>query len=440
MNDTITRNFSLDDAVNDVEQRYVHANPKSEAHYHAATQHMPGANTRTTIYHDPFPVVLVKGQGAKLTDLDDNEYVDFLGEYTAGLYGHSEPTIKKAIQDALSGGFVLGGPNTYDAQLAQLMVKRFPAVELVRFCNSGTEANMMNISIARAVTKRPAVMVFNGSYHGGLFSFAGGTPSPMNAPIETVIAEFNDVDNSRQLIRQNANHLAAVIIEPVMGGGGCIPASDDFLHMLREESEKQGIVLIFDEVMTSRLSPGGLHELVGIKPDLVSFGKYLGGGVTFGAFGGSTELMARLDPRQPDALVHSGTYNNNVLTMAAGIAGLTKVFTADVVNKLNQSGDELRKRLQGIADQHDAPFQIMGRGSMICIHPQRDPISNPKHTNASSPSARKLFHLEMHMRGCYISRRGFMSLCLPLTKADHDQFADAFESVALEFGEILEQQ
>tara|TARA_Y100001001_G_C7951975_1_gene289344 strand:- start:368 stop:1156 length:789 start_codon:yes stop_codon:yes gene_type:complete len=262
----------------------------------------------------------------------------------------------------------------------------------------------------------------------------------MNAPIATVIAEFNDVDNSRQLIRQNANHLAAVIIEPVMGGGGCIPASDDFLHMLREESEKQGIVLIFDEVMTSRLSPGGLHELVGIKPDLVSFGKYLGGGVTFGAFGGSTELMARLDPRQPDALVHSGTYNNNVLTMAAGIAGLTKVFTADVVNKLNQSGDELRKRLQGIADQHDAPFQIMGRGSMICIHPQRDPISNPKHTNASSPSARKLFHLEMHMRGCYISRRGFMSLCLPLTKADHDQFADAFESVALEFGEILEQQ
>ena len=191
MNDTTARNFTLDDAVNDIEKRYVRANPKSEAHYQAATRTMPGANTRSTLYHDPFPVVLVKGEGARISDLDGNSYVDFLGEYTAGLYGHSEPTIKQAIMDALSGGLVLGGPNPYEARLAELMVERFPAVELIRFCNSGTEANMMNISLARAVTGRPAVMALNGSYHGGLFSFAGGSPSPMNVPIEAVIGEFN---------------------------------------------------------------------------------------------------------------------------------------------------------------------------------------------------------------------------------------------------------
>jgi glutamate-1-semialdehyde 2,1-aminomutase len=207
--------------------------------------------------------------------------------------------------------------------------------------------------------------------------------------------------------------------------------------MLRDETEKHGIVLIFDEVMTSRLSPGGLHQLVGITPDLISFGKYLGGGVTFGAFGGRTDLMARLDPRQPDALVHSGTYNNNVLTMAAGIAGLSKVFTPDITERLNQTGDDFRQHLQSVADQHDAPFQIMGRGSMICIHPQREPIKTFADTAASSPAARKLVHLEMHLRGFYLARRGFMSLSLPLTESDLNSFAEAFEAVVIEHGQVL---
>ena len=437
MNDSTARNFTLDDAVTDVEKRYVAANPKSAAHYQSATRNMPGANTRSTLHHDPFPVVLVKGEGARLTDLDGNSYLDFLGEYTAGLYGHSEPSIKSAIQKALSEGFVLGGPNPYEAHLAELMVERFPAVELIRFCNSGTEANMMNISLARAVTGRPAVMAFNGSYHGGLFSFAGGSPSPMNAPIETVIGEFNNTDACRDLIRSHADSLAALIIEPVMGGGGCIPAEDDFLKMLRHETEQHGIILIFDEVMTSRLSPGGLHALVGIYPDLISFGKYLGGGVTFGAFGGRADLMARLDPRQPDALVHSGTYNNNVLTMAAGIAGLSKVFTPDAVDRLNQTGDTFREQLQGIANKHNAPFRVMGRGSMVCIHPQRQPIRKPADTSASSAKARKLLHLEMHLRGCYLARRGFMSLSLPLTESDLMSFADSFETVVTEHAAVF---
>src|SRR5690606_37765458 len=157
---------------------------------------------------------------------------------------------------------------------------------------------------------------FSGGYHGGLLSFRGGG-SPINAPFQTVIGRYNDIDGARRLIAENAGRLAAVIVEPVMGGGGALPGDPAFLQALRDETARHGVLLLFAEVMTARLAPGGMHGKLGITPDLVALGKYLGGGVTFGAFGGRSDLMARLDPRQPNAFTHSGTYNNNVLTMAA---------------------------------------------------------------------------------------------------------------------------
>ena len=295
------RNLSLEAAVADVDARYVAANPRSKARFEAAARDMPGGNTRTVLHYDPFPVALVKGEGAYVTDLDGHTYVDFLGEFTAGLYGHSEPAILRAIQEALANGLVLGGPNRYEARLAELMCQRFPALELVRFCNSGSESTLMSLSLARAVTGRASVMAFNGAYHGGFLSFAGGG-SPINAPFPYVMADYNDPEGARKLIAQHAPNLAAIIIEPMMGSGGCIPADPEFLRLLREEADKHGIVLVFDEVMTSRLAPGGLHGKLGVKPDLVAFGKYLGGGVSFGAFGGDRALMQRLDPTRPDGL------------------------------------------------------------------------------------------------------------------------------------------
>ena len=437
MSTVARRNLTLETAVADVEARYVAANPKSRARFEAATSYMPGANTRTTLHYDPFPVTLVEGEGARVVDLDGHRYLDFLGEYTAGLYGHSEPAIIDALKHVLDGGIVLGGPNRYEARLAELMVERFPALELVRFCNSGTEANAMCLCLARAVTGRPAVLAFSGGYHGGLFSLVGGEASPMNAPFETITAEYNDADRTRDLIEMHGERLAAVILEPMMGGGGCIPAEAEFLSMLRAETERRGIVLIFDEVMTSRLAPGGLHERLGVTPDLIAFGKYLGGGVSFGAFGGRAELMARLDPRRPDALAHSGTFNNNVLSMAAGVAGLEQVFPPERVERLNASGDHLRERLQAAADARDAPIRVMGLGSMLCIHPQRAPIRRPADHAGCRPDARKLLHLELLLRGFYLARRGFMSLSLPLTDADHDALVSAFGEVLDENAHLL---
>ena len=219
-----------------------------------------------------------------------------------------------------------------------------------------------------------------------------------------------------------------MILEPMVGGGGCIPAEADFLAALREETRRQGVLLIFDEVMTSRLAPGGMQERSGVMPDLVAFGKYLGGGVSFGAFGGRRDLMARLDPRDPRSFTHSGTFNNNVLTMAAGLAGLTKVLTPEATVRLNESGDRLRARLQEAADRRGVALRAMGLGSMICVHFQSDEIRKPADTEATPPAARKLFQLEMNLEGFYLSRRGFMSLSLPLTPQDHDDLVAAFEN------------
>ena len=260
MNETMARNRTLEDAVADVEARYVAAHPRSKARYERALASMPGANTRTVLHYDPFPVTLVKGEGALVTDLDGHTYRDFLGEYTAGLYGHSEKTIISALTSVLQGGLVLGGPNPYETRLAELMCARFPAVDQIRFCNSGTEANMMCVSLARASTGRRLVLGFHGGYHGGLLAFPGRGTSPMNASVEVILADYNDPEAVRHAFAEHGRDLAAVILEPMMGGGGCIPAEPEFLSALREETERQGTLLVFDEVMTSRLAPAACRS------------------------------------------------------------------------------------------------------------------------------------------------------------------------------------
>jgi glutamate-1-semialdehyde 2,1-aminomutase len=431
------RNLTLEAAVAETEARYVAANPKSRAQYEAACRHMPGANTRTVLHYDPFPVTLVKGEGARLQDLDGHGYTDYLGEYTAGLYGHSNPVIRAAITEALNGGLVLGGPNPYERKLAELMCARFPSLERVRFCNSGTEANLMALSLARACSGRSHVMVFEGAYHGGVFYYGHGG-SPINAPFPTVMGDYNDAAKARDLIEAHKDDLAAILVEPMMGAGGGIPGSPEFLSVLRQAADEHGITLIFDEVMTSRLAPGGLQEKLGITPDLTSFGKYLGGGVTFGAFGGRAALMERFNPARSDAFPHSGTYNNNVLTMAAGCAGLGEVFTPEAAVALNASGDRLRDRLNGAARARGAAAEVTGVGSILCVHFGKPSVTRPGGAETASPEAQKLFHLEMNLAGFYLARRGFMSLSLPMEPADHDAFVAAFETFLEDYVEILD--
>jgi glutamate-1-semialdehyde 2,1-aminomutase len=428
-------NYDLATALKDSERRFTAANPKSEARFRKAAESMPGGNTRTVLHYSPFPVAFSKGEGPRLTDIDGHVYTDFLGEYSAGLYGHSHPKIMGAAERALKSGIVLGGPNEYEADLAALVKARFPSVDLIRFTNSGTEANLMALVTARAATGRSHVLAFQGGYHGGVLAFKDG-PSAVNVPFPMVMATYNDTDGTVALIEKHKNELAAIILEPMMGGGGAIAADRAFLRALRDASAKHGIVLIFDEVMTSRLSPGGLQEVHGIRPDMTSFGKYIGGGFSFGAFGGARRLMDRYDPTKPGSLAHAGTFNNNVMSMAAGAVGLREVYTPDAARKLSAAGESLKERLNKVFAEKQVAMQATGIGSLLCVHFQRTAIKRPQDVDAAEEK-RALFHLEMMQRGYYLARRGYMALSVVLETRDYDGFVTAAGTIADEYASVL---
>lgn len=424
---TDTQNQAIAAALEAARARFVDANPRSREQHRKAAEVLPGGNTRTSLFSEPFPVTLVRGSGARVTSLDGREYIDFLGEYTAGLYGHSHPALRQTVLDALDNGWVMGGHIRHEEELARLIRDRFPSIELVRFANSGTEANLFAISTARAVTGKNKVVVFEGGYHGGVFTF-GLTRSAMEAPFDFVKAQYNDIDGTRALLDAHAAEIGTVILEPMQGSGGCIPADPAFLAMLREWTSAHGAILVFDEVMTSRLSPGGLQALWGVTPDLTTLGKYIGGGFSFGAFGGRADLMERFDPRRPDAFAHAGTFNNNVFTMAAGVVGLRDIYTADVAVALNACGDALRARLNEIAGKARFPMQFTGLGSMMNVHMVAGAVRNVRDLTAGNAALRDLFWFDLLEQGVWIARRGMINVSLPIGEAECDQLATAVEA------------
>jgi glutamate-1-semialdehyde 2,1-aminomutase len=430
------RNRTLDDALLEARESYVARRPKSKAQHEAARAVMPGGNTRTVLFYGPFPICAVKGEGGWLTDIDGHRYLNLLGEYTAGIYGHSHPVIRAAIDAALDNGINYGAHNRMEAELAAIVCARFPAIELVRFTNSGTEANLMALSTARHATGRAKIMVFKGGYHGGLLYFGGGGV-PINAPFPFVLARYNDIEGTRAMIGREAADLAATLVEPMMGSAGCIPAERGFLAMLREETARAGTVLIFDEVMTSRFSAGGAQQLDAITPDMTTLGKYIGGGMSFGAFGGRRDLMAIYDPTAAGAMPHAGTFNNNVLSMAAGIAGMAKVFTPDAAAALHERGEALRARLNAIFKDAGVMLQMTGRSSLMTLHAVTGPVRSVDDLARANDAAKELVFLDLLERGYYMARRGFIALSLMVSDADLDGFVAAVEDIVAERADVL---
>ena len=437
------RNQDLSSAVREAEERYVAANPESQRLAHLAARRLPGGNTRTTVHFSPFPLYMASGKGSKLTDVDGHVYADFINEYTAGVFGHSNPVIAEAVRQALTGGINLGAPTKHERLLAEEVQRRFPAMELLRFCNSGTEANLLALATARAVTGKPGVMIFDGAYHGSILYFSHGG-SPLNMKFEWITSTFNDLDKAEADIAANASKLAAVIVEPMQGGAGALPADPAFLKGLRAACDAHKVLLVIDEVMTSRIDPGGVQRIMGVKPDLMTLGKYVGGGLTIGAFGGRADIMARFDPSRPDAYPHGGTFNNNVLAMAAGHAALTSVLTADTQARMNALGDTLRTRLNELARQHMAPMVATGLGSIFGIHFHVGPIRNAGDLDKAEHGReqvigdiKKLFHLDMLAAGQYISRRIMGNLSVETSDAEADQFCQAVEEFLVSRGDVV---
>jgi glutamate-1-semialdehyde 2,1-aminomutase len=436
-------NQNLDSAVAEAEQRYVAANPNSARLNQNAKAVLPGGNTRTTLHYGPFPLTIRSASGSRVTDVDGHTYVDFINEHTAGVLGHSNPVIQAALKRAIDDGLTLGAPNIYEHELAAAITARFPAMERLRFCNSGTEANLLALATARVVTGKPAVMIFDGAYHGSLLYFSHG-PSPLNMPIPFIESRYNDAAQAVADIAANAQRLAAVLLEPMQGSGGGIPGEPEFLNALRNACREHGALLIFDEVMTSRLSPGGVQALRQVRPDMVTLGKYVGGGMTIGAFGGRAEIMARFDPSRPDALPHGGTFNNNVLAMAAGHAAFTQVLTTEAMNAMNALGDDLRSRTNALAAKRGLALQMTGIGSIYGLHFHKGPIRSSrdldqavKGREAELASLRKLFQLDMFARGLYVTRRGTGNLSLATTPAEVDLYLDAIDEFLANRGSLI---
>ena len=419
-------NATLPDALVAARANYAAKNPKSAGLQGEAARYLPGGNTRTTLFHGPFPLRFVKGQGCTLTDADGHTYANFISEYTAGMFGHSHPVIRKAVERALDFGINIGGHTELESKFAAAVTARFKSMQRVRFTNSGTEANLMNVALARVWTKRNKILVFRGGYHGGVLYFRKGG-SPVNAPFEAIVAPYNDLDGTTKLVRENAADLACILLEPMFGSTGCIQAEKPFLEGLRKLADETGALLIFDEVMTSRLAPGGLQSVVGVTPDLTTLGKYIGGGMSFGAFGGRADIMALFDPSRPDALPHAGTFNNNVITMSTGYTALTEIITPEASLAINARGDKLRERLNAIAKAGGARMQFTGRGSMMATHFCDGPMRNEADADRGNQELLELFYFDLLDRGIYIARRGMIVLSLAQDEAAFAKLEGAVE-------------
>lgn len=410
----------ITNVLNHYKQLYLKKNPRSAEAHVRACQFLPGGNTRSVLYHDPFPMSMKSGRGCFVTSLDNCEYVDFVSEYTAGLYGHSNPDIQQAIFEAVKMGQNLGAHNQYEAELAEQLVRRFQSIDMVRFCNSGTEANMMAIAVARVYTKRSKILVFREGYHGGTLSFHD-PDNPVNLPHDFVVAEYNDIEHTRRLLEDD---IAAILVEPMQGAAGHIPASVEFLQYLREAADQIGAILIFDEIVTSRLHVNGLQGRYDIYPDMTTLGKYVGGGFSFGAFGGRKDIMSRLDPRLPASaggLHHSGTYNNNLFSMAAGVAA-GKFLTTDKITALNQMGDQIREGGRAILQAFGlgSVMYLTGLGSLVGVH------FGGEHADM----LRTAFYFYMLDRSIYVGMRGFLNLNFEHKQVHVAQVLEAFEGFA----------
>ncbi len=418
------------------ERRFIAANPLSQARHERARAVLPGGHSRQTLYFVPFPLTIARGEGARITDLDGHEYLNLVGDYAAGVFGqHCEP-IRSAVLETLRSGLSLSGPNTHEVEFAELISERIPSMEQVRFCNSGSEACLFAAQLARHATERPSLLVFKGCYHGGFMAYGANDP-PLSVPLPLVKATYNDVQGTRALLHSHGSELAAVMVEPMMGSAGCIPGSPEFLAMLREETQKIGALLVFDEVMTSRLAPGGVQGLRHITPDLTTLGKFWGGGFTFGAFGGRRALMQHLDLQMGGRLSQGGTFNNNVMTMTAGLVGARDVYTPEACSRLNARGDALRAALNELAKSLGVAFQATGIGGVLTTHWHDTPITDPAQVEAATSPRRRLFHLEMMERGYYIAQRGMINLSLPMQESDLAGFLEATRDYLIRHADVL---
>lgn len=393
---------------------YVSKTSKSKALYERAKKVLPAGVSYGIRFFEPYPFYTSKAKGSKLYDVDGNEYIDFWLGHTALILGHSPKPVVEAVKKQLENGTHYGTCHELEIALAEKVVEMVPNVEMVRFTNSGTEANMYAVRLARTYTGKRKIAKFEGGWHGGYDALHIGVKYPFDIPEsagltagatqDTMLLPFNDSEGVRKKL-QNEKDVAAVIIEPVLGAGGGIPAEKEFLKELREICYEKDILLIFDEVITGfRLAPGGAQQFFDVKSDITVLGKILGGGFPIGAFCARREIMEKLDTRvyeRPNYAFHGGTFTANPITMTAGLATLKILEDGKLVRKLNALGDKIRQELKAIFEKNKIDAQVTGASSIFNVHFTKEEVRDAKAASRADKKKLLEYNLELIANGIF---------------------------------------
>ena len=431
-------------------ERYLQSTVKSKALWEEAKQYLPGGDSRNSIFWAPYPIFVDHASGCHVVDSDGVDRLDFIGTMTTLVLGHGPKPVLDAVENQMKQGVVYNAPNAHQIRLAKLLCERIPSFDLVRFTNSGTEATLNTIRAARAVTGKSKIAKVEGGYHGSHDQVSvsvrvnpakAGERAHPNAMAATeglgegtleqvVVIPFNETTIARETLESHKGELAAVIIEPMLGSVGMLPATTEFLTMLREFTAANGIILIFDEVISYRASSGGAQEYYGITPDMTSLGKIIGGGFSIGAFGGSKEIMGLYDPTQAGGprVAHAGTFNANPVTMLAGAATLEQL-TPEVYRKLAEMTEYLRAGILKVGAALETAVQVTGLGSLFGIHFTGEELMGYRDIAAEDAAFRHQVFLGLLNEGILMAANLVGAVSTEIGEAEVDAFTAALRRV-----------
>ncbi len=416
----------------EIEETYRQRTRKSREVIASAAKYVPDGDYRVSIWFEPYPTVMARGDGCHLYDVDDNDYLDFSNNWTSMVLGNNHPKVVETIQQQAPMGSAMSAPHTSAYEWAKMICDRIPSVEKVRFCTSGTEAVMFAVRAARAFTGKDKILKMEGNYHGSydpMEMTVGWRKLPVGLPKsveeDVLVTPFNDKEAAERIITENKDELAAVIVEGILGAAGMIPPEDDYLKHLQDVAGQNDVLLIIDEVISFRLATGGAQDIFNVSPDLTVLGKTIGGGLPTGAFGGREDVMAVYSPRQKRPAHHAGTFVATPIAVMAGIASL-KEMTAETLDRINRLGWSLAERLRGVLDDLKIKAQIKGYGSLQQIHFTPEPVTTASTAYFTmNRDVLRLFHLVMMNKGLFIGSRGFFSITTPMSEVEIDKAIEA---------------
>lgn len=444
----------LNQLYEDVKTKYMQTRSKSQAQYEIASKLMPGGNTRTVNFHDPFLLSIENGEGSYIWDVDGHRYIDLVNNYTSMIHGHAHPKVIKSINEVMQKGTSYGALMSEQIELSKIIKSRMGSIEQIRYCNSGTEAALFGIRLARAYKQKPGILKVTGGYHGAYDDVEGvvgkiyrdsqftmnktlslGIPNGVSQCVFQV--PFNNLKETEKTLRKFHDQIAAIIVEPMLGAGGVIAPEKDYLSNLRDLADRFDVLLIFDEVQTLRLSVGGAQEKYGVEADITLLGKVIGGGFPIGAFGGKEEIMSLFDQAQRDEyLKQNGTYNGNRISLTAGIVTL-EMLNQEQIDKMDLLSDKLQQGITEIINKYALPACVTRVGSILNFHFVKEIPNNFEDTKTTLESELNIVHLDLINHGIFTVPRGMMNLSTAITEEQINDTIQAYDDVLFKISKVL---